>query len=566
MLWVFIHQAAFSLALIGLGTVLYSALFNGFTVNRPRKDDVTLIEQMGYCGFIGLFLLAIVGMSVHFFVRIHAAIPLVVSTCGLIMFFRFYKDYLREMRKADVIYFLLFLMFVSWMSSRNIIHGDTGLYHLQAVKWCTQSPIVYGLANLHGRFGFNSAWWVDAAMFEVPWLSGKSCFVINGTFATLFGLVMIGCLTRLVNRRAEGSDVMMILSVVLFYRQITYENNPSLSSDLPANLLILVSMNCLFKTLIRESKEKQLWIGLALIFSTLAATIKLFAMPLLAGIVLFAVYSSFISRAGGLAIKPDKRIILTIATCVIFAALWDLRGIVISGYPLYPVNLLPVKGLQWRVPESIINWDNQAIKLFARSRGLINLSPSEMWAAYLRGQNLGNIIFGLSLSIVCGYLAIYALLKKRDMKISPMPYAIALSISAFGLIFCLYYAPALRFASGYFFCFIGLSLGYILNKYSFNAWSPILGKTNLTALLLVAFVMGGGFKVFRKVPLWDLPKTPEAVHVVEERTKEGLKIFVPQGEYPFAWNSPIPSTPYFNPDLRAVVRDNGEIVQFYFAR
>jgi hypothetical protein len=78
--------------------------------------------------------------------------------------------------------------------------------------------------------------------------------------------------------------------------------------------------------------------------------------------------------------------------------------------------------------------------------------------------------------------------------------------------------------------------------------------------------MGGGFKVFRKVPLWDLPKTPEAVHVVEERTKEGLKIFVPQGEYPFAWNSPIPSTPYFNPDLRAVVRDNGEIVQFYFAR
>src|SRR6185437_3030289 len=45
---------------------------------------------------------------------------------------------------------------------------DTGLYHLQAIKWLEESTKVFGLANLHLRFGVNSTWFTDAAMLDVP--------------------------------------------------------------------------------------------------------------------------------------------------------------------------------------------------------------------------------------------------------------------------------------------------------------------------------------------------------------------------------------------------------------
>ncbi|EMO63800.1 hypothetical protein LEP1GSC133_1179, partial [Leptospira borgpetersenii serovar Pomona str. 200901868] len=33
---------------------------------------------------------------------------------------------------------------------------DSGLYHIQSIKWIQEYSVVPGLANLHGRFGFNS--------------------------------------------------------------------------------------------------------------------------------------------------------------------------------------------------------------------------------------------------------------------------------------------------------------------------------------------------------------------------------------------------------------------------
>jgi hypothetical protein len=38
----------------------------------------------------------------------------------------------------------------------KLIAFDTGLYHLPMVNWISNYALPFGLANLHGRFGFNS--------------------------------------------------------------------------------------------------------------------------------------------------------------------------------------------------------------------------------------------------------------------------------------------------------------------------------------------------------------------------------------------------------------------------
>ena len=42
---------------------------------------------------------------------------------------------------------------------------DTGNYHLPAALWARAYPVVPGLANLHGRLGFNSSFHLFAASF-----------------------------------------------------------------------------------------------------------------------------------------------------------------------------------------------------------------------------------------------------------------------------------------------------------------------------------------------------------------------------------------------------------------
>jgi hypothetical protein len=47
-----------------------------------------------------------------------------------------------------------------WLAAMatGICHfGDTGMYHLPMVRWLVSYPIVPGLANLHGRVGFNKS-------------------------------------------------------------------------------------------------------------------------------------------------------------------------------------------------------------------------------------------------------------------------------------------------------------------------------------------------------------------------------------------------------------------------
>jgi hypothetical protein len=56
---------------------------------------------------------------------------------------------------------------------------DTGLYHLQVISWIEYYRRVFGLANLHARFGFNSIWLVDAALLDFPRRWRYGVFLIN---------------------------------------------------------------------------------------------------------------------------------------------------------------------------------------------------------------------------------------------------------------------------------------------------------------------------------------------------------------------------------------------------
>lgn len=65
------------------------------------------------------------------------------------------------------------------------MHYDTGLYHAQAIRWIEEYGVVPGLANLHSRFGYNSASFALSAFFSETWLIGRPMHCVAGFFALL---------------------------------------------------------------------------------------------------------------------------------------------------------------------------------------------------------------------------------------------------------------------------------------------------------------------------------------------------------------------------------------------
>lgn len=60
------------------------------------------------------------------------------------------------------------------------MHYDTGLYHAQAIRWIEEYGVVPGLANLHSRFGYNSASFALSAFFSETWLIGRPMHCVAG--------------------------------------------------------------------------------------------------------------------------------------------------------------------------------------------------------------------------------------------------------------------------------------------------------------------------------------------------------------------------------------------------
>ena len=93
-----------------------------------------------------------------------------------------------------------------WSANHALRGGgwDDYVYEFQAIRWFHDYAIVPGLANVHGRFGFNNAHHLYAAMFSVgPW-EGAVNVLVNGLFINLlFALAWTACADLLTGRLSE---------------------------------------------------------------------------------------------------------------------------------------------------------------------------------------------------------------------------------------------------------------------------------------------------------------------------------------------------------------------------
>ena len=123
------------------------------------------------------------------------------------------------------------LVVIVYLASDYVSLYDTGLYHLQAVKWNASYSIVPGLANLEPRLGYNNSCFLFASYVDAFWEG----IAVHATSGFLFAAVFAQSLVEIFSARSPAGrlrQVYCLLALPFWAAKLWGSETASLSSDL----------------------------------------------------------------------------------------------------------------------------------------------------------------------------------------------------------------------------------------------------------------------------------------------------------------------------------------------
>jgi len=267
-------------------------------------------------------------------------------------------------------------------------HYDTYLYHAQSIHWAEDYGVVPGLGNLHFRLAYNSAFMPLQALFSFKWMFGQSLHTINGLITFLMLAYSIFTIRK--NEKLVCSDYLKV-GVMLY---IAYDSFHVSSPNTDTFALILVFFICTKWIEFAQKKiEEYEPYGLLSIWAVFAASLKMSAGI----VVMICMYPAFLMIKQKKFVQILKHIF--IGVLLIFPLM--IRGYYISGYPLYPYDIVSFGNPDWKMNIATMIADRAEIISWGRGTFDASRNSEPIWKwidEWYAGINpLWKIVFLLAL-------------------------------------------------------------------------------------------------------------------------------------------------------------------------
>ncbi len=237
---------------------------------------------------------------------------------------------------------------------------DDGGYQLQVVKWYAEYPVVPGLANIQGRFGFNNSSLLYNALFaELP--SSPTHYGMGVLFiASAVGSLLAAVRLRKSGKWSDFFQALMIFPVALYLKSLM-----TLETSIAVTLLGFVIAIRLARLLDNSEIDHRLLI----IFVAAAITVKL-------SIIFFA--GTALLVAWIVAKPPIRLLVKPLILANLLGLAWVVHGIVLSGMPVFPATIGGLN-VDWRVPDVIANIEASQVTIYARYSSPIPIATDGEW-------------------------------------------------------------------------------------------------------------------------------------------------------------------------------------------
>jgi hypothetical protein len=269
---------------------------------------------------------------------------------------------------------LVGVILLAWLAVAAFTLGperqyDTGLYHLQSVRWSQAYQVLPGLANVETRFATNSTFFLFGALVETLQIGGRNLRLAAGIL--FLPLIVQGIVTLHASlsgqRKMDWRRWFQVLMVPIALWE-AQQYSSSLSPDgvmfvlavvLSAELLRILGRNDASGVETEANRDFRIF-GIVLL-AAIGTTVKVSFAVFGAAVVAVALWQ-WSKTATNRTTLPARILV----PAILVAALWIVHSIILSGYVAYPflVGSFPV---DWKVPRSVIQLDRDWIYAWARS-------------------------------------------------------------------------------------------------------------------------------------------------------------------------------------------------------
>jgi hypothetical protein len=453
--------------------------------------------------------------------------------------------------------YLAIAFFLALRASGPCDYYDTGLYGAPAIRWIQTHPAVPGLANIHGRFGFNSSVFLFIAALSQGVWKGLGFHLFTGFVFCAIWFTLLPACSRLVRRTSTSpADWFHCILAIPIGFWIARAPIVGTQTDEPATIACLVAAGILLEEFHRKDAESDRGLGRARL--VVAASLFALAVTFKESTILFA-FLSWCFAVGRIWSKdrPSGKRNLSIAAALTPSAFivlpWLVRGIILSSYPFFPATTMGLS-VDWKTPAAVADWYAVLANSWGRmpdvaiesTRGFAWLRP------WLHGAIRNRAAFQAPLLISLASLGLLAGLwfRKRTCPVHSSLWLLAPSLA--GIVFWFIAAPALRFVQFTIWTLAGTvgtwAIVSLTSGHSRVALDRIF-LAGLSVLLLWCLISFGWKPAYERLlasqPLAPLPQPS----VVARQTLSGLTVYVP-AEGNQCWDAPLPCTPYFDETLR----------------
>ena len=282
--------------------------------------------------FIGVIIISFISLLLNFFTPLTTLINSAVYLIIIILFVIKKKFNLNKKH-------LNFLLISSFLTSLLIIFStinrpDAGLYHLPYVSIINEYKIIFGLSNIHFRFGHISILQYLSA------INNNYLFLDNGISIPLASIVSFFYLyffydTWKIIKKKESINLSNFFSLfILIYIAFKISRYSEFGNEAVAHLSFFYLIHCLLK-----NDLKKINLNKILLISVFTFINK----PTLGLIFIAPIFIFFFQNGFNL----KKKFFYLFSFPSIFLFLWLIKNIIVSGCALYPLEVTCSKSLSW---------------------------------------------------------------------------------------------------------------------------------------------------------------------------------------------------------------------------
>lgn len=450
------------LLLAGCGLAIGSAVLNCLKPDHcfAREEDRTILSV-----WLGIIILVNVFLGISLFFPLSVNLNIITVAALLLISFSSKRNrsvvgrLLASADRQTKFGICAIALGTAAYCSQVIVWYDSGLYHIQFIKWLSEFGIVPGLSLIHWRLGIASSWYALAAPFNHGLLEGR-LYSLPGGFC-LFMLLGHFCLAwrNILNQRGKQQDFFIISALLLTIPVVLFWGMPnSPTADLPVITLVITAAWTLLliatadnQRAAEDSGIRNVRLG-TLLLSAGAASMKLSAAPLLAvayGVYLFRERFSISKMvSGGVAIL----LMLTPLAAT---------GIRISGCAFFPSTSLCIE-TPWSLDIALVAEKSKIIKEWAKWGGAPTPEGATAWnwiPAWIAAEKVCAALLILTI-IASAVIIIHPAGRKQLRATAPL-----LAIGILGTAFMLATAPSWRFGLGYLTILPALACSQHLGKF-----------------------------------------------------------------------------------------------------